>query len=203
MTLGDVVDQLHDDDRLADTRAAEKADLPAFYEWRDQIDDLDARLEDLGLGLQVREQRSRTMDRPALDIRGDRRSVVHRLTEYVENSTQRGLADRNLDRRSGIFDVHPAHDGVRRGHRDGAHLIATDVLLHFDRHIDVGAGIRFLANAERVVKLRQVLRFEFDVEYGADHLHDPADVLRRLRIGIRSGGLLSLGTNGCCHDLSL
>ena len=40
--LGDVVDQLHDDDRLADAGAAERADLAALQERADQIDDLDA-----------------------------------------------------------------------------------------------------------------------------------------------------------------
>ena len=41
--LGDVVDELHDHDRLADARAAERADLAALEERTDQIDDLDAR----------------------------------------------------------------------------------------------------------------------------------------------------------------
>ena len=40
--LGDVVDQLHDDDGLADAGAAERADLAALEERADQIDDLDA-----------------------------------------------------------------------------------------------------------------------------------------------------------------
>ena len=41
--LGDVVDQLHDDDGLADAGAAERADLAALEERADQVDDLDAR----------------------------------------------------------------------------------------------------------------------------------------------------------------
>ena len=44
---GDVADQLLDDDRLADAGAAEHADLAALAEGRDQVDDLDAGLEDL------------------------------------------------------------------------------------------------------------------------------------------------------------
>ena len=42
MELGDVVDQFHDDDRLAHAGAAERADLAAFQEGTDQVDDLDA-----------------------------------------------------------------------------------------------------------------------------------------------------------------
>ena len=50
MRLGDVVDQLHDEDGLADARAAEQADLAALGVGREQVDDLDAGLEDLRLG---------------------------------------------------------------------------------------------------------------------------------------------------------
>ena len=48
--LGDVPDQLLDDDRLADAGAAEDADLAALLERADQVDDLEAGLEDLDLG---------------------------------------------------------------------------------------------------------------------------------------------------------
>ncbi len=58
VALGHVVDQLHDDDGLADAGAAEQADLAALHERRDEVDDLDAGLEDLGLGLEVGELRA-------------------------------------------------------------------------------------------------------------------------------------------------
>ena len=48
--LGDVVDQLLDEHGLADAGAAEQADLAALGVWREQVDDLDAGLEDLRLG---------------------------------------------------------------------------------------------------------------------------------------------------------
>ncbi len=50
VVLGDVVDQLHDDDRLAHTGAAKQADLAALQKGLDQIDDLDAGLEHLLAG---------------------------------------------------------------------------------------------------------------------------------------------------------
>ncbi len=52
---GDVADQLLDEDRLADAGAAEEADLAALGVGREQVHDLDAGLEDLGLGLLVLE----------------------------------------------------------------------------------------------------------------------------------------------------
>ena len=48
MRLGDVVDQLLDDDGLADAGAAEQADLAALQVGREQIDHLDAGDQDFG-----------------------------------------------------------------------------------------------------------------------------------------------------------
>ena len=90
VSLRDVVDQLHDDDRLADAGAAEQTDLTALHERRDQVDDLDARLEDLGLRLEVDEVGTLAMDRPAQRVLRDRRAVVHRLAEHVEDAAERG-----------------------------------------------------------------------------------------------------------------
>ena len=48
--LGDVVDELQDEHGLADAGAAEEADLAALAVGGEQVDDLDAGLEDLDLG---------------------------------------------------------------------------------------------------------------------------------------------------------
>jgi hypothetical protein len=48
--LGDVVDELHDEHGLADAGAAEEADLAALAVRGEEVDDLDAGLEDLDLG---------------------------------------------------------------------------------------------------------------------------------------------------------
>ena len=59
VAFGDVVDQLHDDDGLADAGAAERADLAAFRERTDQIDDFDAGLENLNLRVLLGQSRER------------------------------------------------------------------------------------------------------------------------------------------------
>ena len=64
--LGEVVDQLLDQHRLADAGAAEQADLAALGVGREQVDDLDAGLEHLGRRRQVLDRRRRAVDRPAL-----------------------------------------------------------------------------------------------------------------------------------------
>merc|ERR1719354_1379187 len=47
MGLGDVVDQLHNEDRLADTSTSEQTDLASLGVGGEQVDDLDSGFEDL------------------------------------------------------------------------------------------------------------------------------------------------------------
>ena len=75
--LRDVVDQLHDDDGLADAGAAERADLAALEERADQIDDLDAGREHLRRGRLLDERRGRTVNRVVL-LGPHRAALVHR-----------------------------------------------------------------------------------------------------------------------------
>ena len=92
MEAGDAGDQLLDDDRLAEAGAAEQAGLAAADERGEQVDDLDAGLEQLGLGREVVELRRLAVDRPAL--RGvDRPAAVDRLAEQVEDAAEGLLAD--------------------------------------------------------------------------------------------------------------
>ena len=51
-------DHLLDEHGLADARPAEQADLAALDVRREQVDDLDAGLEHLGLGLELVERRA-------------------------------------------------------------------------------------------------------------------------------------------------
>ena len=63
---GDAGDQLGENDRLAQAGTAEQAGLAAADERREQVDDLDAGLEQLGLGRQVANVRRLAVDRPAI-----------------------------------------------------------------------------------------------------------------------------------------
>ena len=54
--LGDVVDEFENDDGLADAGATEGCRLAALDERADEVDDLDAGLEDLRLGVLIGER---------------------------------------------------------------------------------------------------------------------------------------------------
>ena len=96
--LGDVVDQLHDDDGLADAGAAERADLAALQERADQIDDLDAGGQHLRRRRLIGERRRRPMNRVAL-LGLDRSALVDRVAGHVEDASHHAVADRHRDRR--------------------------------------------------------------------------------------------------------
>src|SRR5207342_2996688 len=98
----DVVDQLLDEDRLAETRASEESDLPALHEGRDQVDDLEARLEDLHLGREVSEGGRVAMDRPPLDVVRHGTRLVDRVARHVPEATERRRPDWNRDGFAGV-----------------------------------------------------------------------------------------------------
>ena len=96
--LRDPADHLLDDDGLADTGTAEHPDLPAAHVRREQVDDLDAGLEDLGARLELVERRRRTVDRPALldvDVVGLRRRAAGRARSTRGRASRRRPAPRS------------------------------------------------------------------------------------------------------------
>ena len=114
--------------RLADAGAAEEADLAAAHVRRDQVDDLDARLEDLDLRRQLAERRRVAVDRPALARR--RLLAVDRVADHVPDAPERLVADRHRDRLARVDDLGAARETVGRVHRDRADAIVAEMLLH-------------------------------------------------------------------------
>ena len=197
--LGEVVDQLLDEHRLADAGAAEQADLAALGVGREQVDDLDAGLEHLGRRGQVLDRRGRAVDRPALlDL--DRLALVDDVAEHVEDAAERHLADRDRDRAAGVLDLHAARQAVGGVHGDRADAVVAEVLLHLaDEPLVAGrtpprprpsAAVAQL-HADRVVDLGQLVG-EDGLDDDALDLLDPADV----RPGVGRGALRALGGAG-------
>ena len=133
---GDVVDQLHDDDGLADAGAAEQADLAAAQIGLEQVDDLDAGLEHLQLGGLLLEQRRRAVDGIVL-LRVHRAHLgppARRCTLSTRPSVS--LPTGTVIGRAQADGLHAAHQPVGGLQRDGAHAAFADVLLHFADDVD-------------------------------------------------------------------
>ena len=114
---GDVADQLLDDDGLAGAGAAVGADLAALGERRDEVEHLDARLQDLRRRLALLERGRGAVDRPVL-VGLDVAEVVDRLAEDVEQAAEARLAHGHGDRLAGVDAFGAAAEAVGRVHRE-------------------------------------------------------------------------------------
>jgi hypothetical protein len=164
--LGDVVDQFHHVDGLADAGAAEQADLATLGKRAHQVDDLDAGFQQLsGRGL-VFVRRGRTVDFPGF-AGGHRTGFVDRTTQHVHDAAQGARTDRHRDGAFGVGGNQVALQAVGGAQRDAADHAVTELLLHFQRDFGV-------VHLQRVVHLRHRFTRELDVDDGADDLNDLA-----------------------------
>jgi len=106
--------------------AAEEAGLAALAIGREQVDDLDARLEHLRGSVQLVEGGRGAVDGPSL--RGlDRRPAVHGFADDVEDAAQHFLPDGGGDVGARIPHFGAAHEAVGALHGDGAHGVLAQV----------------------------------------------------------------------------
>ena len=174
----DVVDQLHDDDGLADAGAAEQADLAALQVRLEQVDDLDAGLEHLQVGRLLLEGRRGAVNRPALLRLHRTIREVDRLAEHVQHAAERLRPDRHRNRLAEVDRLHAALHAVGRLHRDRADAVLAEVLLDFGDDVErLAALLRRRLDAQRVVDRGQVSGLELDVDDRSDDLDDVADLL--------------------------
>ena len=167
--LGDVVDQLHDDDGFPHAGPTERADLAAFQEGTDQIDHLDTRGEHLRGGRLVRQRRGRAVDRIVL-LCLDRPAFVDRGAGHVEHATQDPVADRHADWRPAVLDLVSALEALRTGHGDASNTPVAEVLLHLERHRRRVVLDRIL-DRQRAVDRGECFG-ELDVHHRPDDLND-------------------------------
>src|SRR5213076_1134003 len=130
----DVVNQLHDDDRLADSGATERANLAAFQEGADQINDLDAGGKNLGRRRLILERWRGTVDRIIL-LRRDRSAFVHRVAGYIQHPAHDPGADGHGDRLARVLDRQSAFETLGAGHRDGPDTVVPELLLYFESQL--------------------------------------------------------------------
>ena len=175
--LGHVVDQFHDDDRLAHTGAAEEADLAALEERLNQIDDLDARLEHLLVGALFVKQRSGPVNGHAR-LFADGAEIVHRLADDVNHAAQRLFAHRHADGSAQVDGLHAANHAVGGFHRNRAHAPLAQVLLDFENYRNGRGNLEALAgNAQRLIDGRHCRFFKLHVHRGTGDLDYLADIL--------------------------
>jgi len=135
MLLGDVVDQLHDDDGFAYSSAAEEADLSAFQKRLNQVDDFHSRLEHFGGRRLFVEGRSEAVDGHSF-LKGNRAEIVHGFADYVHYAAERTTAHGSGNGSALINRFHAPHHAVGRFHGNAAYTAFADVLLYFEDDVD-------------------------------------------------------------------
>ena len=171
--LGDAGDQLGEDHRLAQPGAAEEADLAAADERGEQVDDLDARLEHLGLGREVVERGRVAVDRPALRrVRPAPRPSIGSPSR-LKTRPSVSLPTGTVTGPPVSTTVHPADQAVGRAQGHAADAVAAEVLLDLAGQVDLDP-LLLGVDRQGVVDLGQVPLVELGVERRADHLGDPS-----------------------------
>ena len=134
--FGDVVDEFHDDDGLADAGAAERADFAALEKRADQINDLDAGRQNLRAGGLIHERRARRDEsgRYLSAFTGPCSSTGSPVTLNTRPMT---ASPTGMEiGRAGIGDFVAALESLGGAHGDGAHPVVAEMLLHFERQLD-------------------------------------------------------------------
>jgi peptide chain release factor 1 len=177
--LRDVGDQFEDDDRLADARASEQADLAALRIGGNQIDDLDAGFEGFDRQRLVDERGRGSMDRMAL-VEFDRPALVHGVADHVHDPAERSGADGHRDRLAGVLDRLIAHQAVRRVHRDAANRIFAEMHRHLDHEVELAIVDPGIREPQRGVELGKQPGRKLHVHHGSHHLYDSSVLVRHL-----------------------
>ena len=181
MVLGDPGDHLLDQHGLADAGAAEQADLAALDVRRQQVDDLDAGLEHLGLRLELVERRRLAVDAPALlDLELLALLEVEAVAGGVEH-----LAEGRRRRPARVIGPPVSVTCAPRtrpsvGCSEMARTMPSPMCWATSRVIVCVSPPRVELDLELVVDLRHRVRRELDVDDRADDAGDPADAAARL-----------------------
>jgi peptide chain release factor 1 len=164
--FGDVVDELEQRDGLAYAGAAEQSDLAAFRDRHDEVDDLDAGLEQLDRARLLLVGRRLAVNRPSL-LGPNGARVVDRVAENVHDAAEHLRADGHGDRLAGVPNRETAAQAFRRAHRDRAHDTVAELLLHLERQVAV-------LQLQRVIDFRDRVARKLDVDDGANDLNNRA-----------------------------
>lgn len=191
MTLGDVVNKLHNNDGLADTSTSEETNLTSLAVGENEINDLDTGGEDGILGSLIGELGGDGVDGHA-HLLSDVATLIDGITEDVEDTSE-GLAtdgDGNLatsgdDLGLELKEIGSLHSNAAAGvgiqvlnDLEGERLVTAKVLNDVQGGEDRGDTLG-----------------EVDIDDGSDNLGDVTDTAGVLSGGAGGGGADASGAN--------
>ena len=171
MLLGEVVDELLNQDCLANACAAEQTGLTTTNIGLEKVDGLDAGLEDLGLGGDVLELRSRTVNRVKLHV-FRHGHAINRLASDVPDAAKGLRTDGHHHRGTRVVNTETALKAVGGGHGDATNDVTRKQALDLKREVD-GANRGLALDGKGVVDRGDVV-VELNVDDGAHDADDSA-----------------------------
>ena len=171
-----VVDELHDEDRLAHARAAKQADFRAFGVRGEQVDDLYARFKEFRLRVDLCDGRRLPVDAPAL--RCDRPLPVDGPPEHIDRAAEHGLAHRHGDAAARCGHSFTREEAVRWVKGDAAHLGGGNMRRNL--HVDAAFGDEKLVDLRQVPRKARIQNRAGDADDGSFILHGFNPLLLRL-----------------------
>ena len=148
---------------FARTGAAEQAHLATTWQRCNQVDHLDAGLQDRRLRLLIGVGRRSAMNRHPWRGIGDVGAGVQWLTHHVEDAAQRLRAHGDGNCRTGVFGRCAAAQPVSGVQRQTAHPVVAQVLLHLGNQ-----PLAVHVHVHGVEQLRQIARGKFNVYHRTD-----------------------------------
>ena len=177
VSLGHVVDQLHDQDSLAHTGSTEQTNLASLGVGGEQVDHLDAGDEDLLLHTHLVELGSLSVDSLAL-LGVDGTPLVNGLTNNVDDSSESLGSNRDHDGIASVVDNLATDETLSTVHGDGSDGVLSEVL--GDLQDKLWAPVLHLKG---VKDLRETI-LKLDIHHGSDD----GDNLSLGESGSRGGG---------------
>lgn len=137
VSAGHVVDEFHDEHRLADPGSPEEPRLAPTLEGSKHVDHLDTGLERLGFGRSTGQRNRTTVDGPLLQV--DKIVVAQTIdhpSEHVEGSPPGGIAHTDGDGRTRVDELVAAGQPLNGCKRNGTHGLAIEMADDLDRDGD-------------------------------------------------------------------
>merc|ERR1712055_644178 len=161
VSLGHVVDQLHDQDSLAHTGSTEQTNLTSLSIGSQQVHHLDTSHKDLLLHAHLVELGSLGVNGLALlGVNGT--PLVNGLANNIDDSSKSLGAHRNHDGVASVVDNLPTDETLSTAHGDGSDSVLSKVLGNLQD--ELGASVLHLKG---VKDLRETI-FKLDVHHGTD-----------------------------------
>ena len=174
MLLGNVIDKLHNEDGLTNTRTAKKTDLTALCVGRNQVNDLDTRFQDLRRSLLLGIRGRISVNTPFFLCLG-LRTVINSLTQKIKDSAECLFADRHRNACSRIHSLHASGHTVRGGHGDTADNVIAHLACNLANHLRA-----LMLDLDGIEKVGQMTVFKFDIQNRSDDLNYLTDVFFHL-----------------------